>query len=108
MSIGPDIQSTGSFPFTLMFTPGAITQRKVVNPGQKLKFIQRHLLRMDPKLLFKLPLRCAPGTLDGGLNIHPSLSGNVQRIQAGYIRPHINKGVLLRGTLLNKKTKKAQ
>jgi hypothetical protein len=86
-----------------MFTPLAIAGREVVNPGQELEFIQRHLLGPDTQLLVELPLRGSLNARDSGPKFCAGLPRNAQWMRAARIRPHIGERDLFRGALLKQK-----
>ena len=88
---------------TFMFAPLSIAGCFVMNPSQESKIIQGNLLGLDPKLLVELPLRCSPHALDRLGKFRASLAGNAQRVRAASVCPHVRKGDLFRGSLLEKK-----
>lgn len=83
-----------------MLTPLAITRRLVVDSGEELKLVQRHLLRLDTQLMVQFPLRSTLHTNDSSVQLRASLSGDSQRVRAAGIGPHVGEGNFFGGALL--------
>lgn len=87
-----------------MLSPFAITGRLVVDAGEELKLVQRHLLRFDTKLVFQLALRRALHAQHGRIELRARLSRDAQGMGAAGVRPHVGEGDLLGRTLLKQQT----
>lgn len=85
---------------TLVLTPLAITRRLVVNSGEELKLVQRHLLRLDAQLMVQFPLRSTLHTNYSSVQLRASFSGNSQWVGAAGVGPHVGEGDFLGGALL--------
>lgn len=85
---------------TLVLSPLAITGRLVVDAGEELELVQRHLLWLDTQLVFQLALRRALHTQHGRIELRARLSGDAQGVGAAGVRPHVGEGDLLGRTLL--------
>lgn len=89
---------------TFVLTPRAITRGLVVNSGEELKLVQRHLLRLDAQLVVQFPLRSALNTQNSSIKLCTSLSRDTQWVGTAGVGPHVGEGNLLGGALLQKQT----
>jgi hypothetical protein len=86
-----------------MLSPLAITGGFVVNPSEKLKLVQWHLLGLDTQLVTELPLSSALHTQYSSIKLGTSLARNSKRVGAAGVGPHVREGDLLGGALLEQK-----
>ena len=85
---------------TLVLAPFAVARRLVVDAGQKVEVLERHLLLLDTELVVQLPLRSILDATDGVLEGGAGLVGHVERVGAAGVGPHVGEGDLFRGALL--------
>lgn len=85
---------------TLVLAPLAIARRLVMNAGQEVKVLERHLLFLDTELMLQLPLRGMLDAEHGVWQVGARLVGHVQGVRAAGVGPHVGESDLLRGALL--------
>lgn len=71
-----------------------------MNAGQEVKVLERHLLLLDAELVIELALGRALDAHDGVGQVGARLAGDAQRVGAAGVCPHVGKGNLLGGALL--------
>jgi len=87
-----------------VFTPFTVTGSLVVDTGEEVEVLNRKLVRLDSKLVIQLPYSGTLNTLNSGVERGTRLSWYAQRMGAACVGPHIRKGNLLRGALLEEKS----
>ena len=63
-----------------MLAPFPVARRQIVNAGQKLKLVQRHLLRLDAQLVILFPLRRPLDAHDRRVELGARLAGDAERV----------------------------
>ena len=87
-----------------MFTPLAVTRGLVVNSRQESEVFEGDLLLLDAQLVVELALRRVLDALDGFDERRARLAGDVERVRAAGVRPHVGERDLLRGALLEEQS----
>ena len=83
-----------------MFTPLAVAGSLVVDAGQEVEVLYGDLFLLDAEFVLELSLGGALGALDGVRQVGARLRGDVQRVGAAGVGPHVGEGDLFRGALL--------
>lgn len=85
-----------------MLAPLSITRSLVVDSGEELKLVQRHLLGLDAQLVVQLALSSTLHAPNSRIELRTSLTGNSKGVRTASVGPHIRESDLLGSTLLQK------
>lgn len=87
---------------TLVLAPFPITRCLVVDARKESEVFQRHLLFFDSQLMVEFSLSRMFDALDTFCQVGAGLARDHERVRAACVCPHVGKGDLLGGTLLQK------